>query len=837
MDLKTTIGNIDSKPKLEEVFAGGSLENLLQRGFGEELSRCLSDENENDKLNRVNLMKYSIILSSIIPPLPNFIEKNLLYTLRLSNNCSNYCTDMLQVEKLISMIIRPLFEVCNRGDANTLYVPFISKAVLKVIFYASNATLVDNEDVFPEKFFTIKEDDLDPRDLKKCDSAMALLGILGRMPKAWLHRFLKPKVLLRLRLILTRSNGKMCPLVDYLRKLYADLELEKQIEMNDPTMNLLFDACQAFQSGNATTALRCIADVIDENTVNVQHFIQSGVLYKLQSLLCSPTENGHTTSDIKAFLSIFLKFKSGAEDTYAWSGCLFQSLVCLVGESLGFFLSVLDTKLYSYNSEHDEASKSAIDNYERDIIVLLNLLQSLYILNSSWHQWFDIMEEKKIIGEEFFESSMFTLLLEMDFEDKTERLPWFIKMTEICPVVANLELRLEMFRKTLPIRKDRKSLKVKRENVLRDVAEIFKNNVHILSSCYWDFTFEGELAKGHGVTKEVYSILSQELQRQDFTLWSVEPPKRLSNEVLQIQSHKANKGTEEYIFLGQVMAKVILDGYLLDMPVANDFFQRLRPMKYPHLKKDYFDLPHTFPLLKSIFAQLLSVKRKVEIIRSESNLSERTKRELINNLPFDDSSSFDDLCLNFTVPGSDVELMEGGRYVLLSPNNIDLYLDKLRHHKLELAPESEHQFAAIMHGFDQTLLSGSIDMFSPEEIKHLIFCEQFKRLTTEDLHAHCVHDNSQSVQFLFESLDSLGVEEQKSFLKFATSATCLPFGGLSKLNPPLTISRIVLDHPDSSLPTATTCFNTIYLPDYSSLEVTKEKLLYAILEGGTFQIV
>ena len=667
---------------------------------------------------------------------------------------------------------------------------------------------------------------------------MALLTILGRkMSNEWLQRFLTPRFLLRLRLILTRSNGKMCPFVDYLRKLYAEFVLKKQIEKNVPAWNLLFDACQVFQSGNATTALKCIADVIDENTVNVQHFIQSGVLYELQSLLCSPTENGHTTSDIKAFLSIFLKFKSGAEDTYAWSGCLFQSLVCLVRESLDFFLSVLSNTLSCNESVHSESSRCAIDNYERDIIVLLNLLQSLYILNSSWHQWFDIMEEKKIIGEKFFKSNRFKRLLGKEFDDETGRLPWFIKMTEICPVVANLELRLEIFRETLPIRKDRKSLKVKRENVLRDVAEIFKNNVHILSSCYWDFTFEDELAKGHGVTKEVYSILSQELQRQDFTLWSVEPPKRLGNEVYQIQSHKANKGTEEYIFLGQVMAKVILDGYLLDMPVANDFFQRLRPMKYPHLKKDYFDLPQTFPLLKSIFAQLLSVKRKVEIIRSESNLSERTKRELINNLPFDDSSSFDDLCLNFTVPGSDVELMEGGRYVLLSPNNIDLYLDKLRHHKLELAPESEHQFAAIMHGFDQTLLSGSIDIFSPEEIKHLIFCEQFKRLTTEDLHAHCVHDNSQSVQFLFESLDSLGVEEQISFLKFATSATGLPFGGLSKLNPPLTISRKELDHPDSSLPTAATCFNRFYLPDYSSLEVTKEKLLYAILEGGTFQIV
>ena len=44
---------------------------------------------------------------------------------------------------------------------------------------------------------------------------------------------------------------------------------------------------------------------------------------------------------------------------------------------------------------------------------------------------------------------------------------------------------------------------------------------------------------------------------------------------------------------------------------------------------------------------------------------------------FEDILRDNNLCLNFTDLGTDVELIEGGRNIILSPKNIDLYLKKL----------------------------------------------------------------------------------------------------------------------------------------------------------------
>ena len=84
---------------------------------------------------------------------------------------------------------------------------------------------------------------------------------------------------------------------------------------------------------------------------------------------------------------------------------------------------------------------------------------------------------------------------------------------------------------------------------------------------------------------------------------------------------------------------------------------------YSHLTRDYFGLFQTFPLLETLFKQLLAVKRKVEVIRVEVGLSQRQKQEIISNLTSDDGNSFDGLCLNFIVPGTNVELIERGRDV------------------------------------------------------------------------------------------------------------------------------------------------------------------------------
>ena len=98
-------------------------------------------------------------------------------------------------------------------------------------------------------------------------------------------------------------------------------------------------------------------------------------------------------------------------------------------------------------------------------------------------------------------------------------------------------------------------------------------------------------------------------------------------------------------------------------------------------------------------------------------------------------------------------------------------------------------------------------------------------------------------------------EEQRQILKFVTGAPRLPPGGLSALNPKLTIVRknfssanrdsagntprseslhtpvneLVLENYD--LPSVMTCANYVKLPPYTSQAVMREKLMYAMREG------
>ena len=308
-----------------------------------------------------------------------------------------------------------------------------------------------------------------------------------------------------------------------------------------------------------------------------------------------------------------------------------------------------DTKMHS-NSLFN------IEPFEQDVIISLKLLQCLYVLNSSWHQWFDIFEERKLIDEHLFICHDFTRCLEEELKCENGRLSWFVNMVKLCPVVTPFKLRIKVFNLSRPQQKG-KLFTVPRQKELENIFEIFgkyKDRIHDL----WSFTFEGEIGQGPGVTRKFYCILSQELQRHDINLWQGKPEQRSSTFYTQSSTGlfpNLRGNIKKFKLLGQIMAKVILDDNFLDIPLSNEIFTRLRRVEgsqHSHLRREYFDLLQTFPMLESLFRQLLPIKRKIETIRSDVYLSQLQKQEIISKLTFDDGNSFDDLCLNFCVPGA-----------------------------------------------------------------------------------------------------------------------------------------------------------------------------------------
>ncbi len=71
----------------------------------------------------------------------------------------------------------------------------------------------------------------------------------------------------------------------------------------------------------------------------------------------------------------------------------------------------------------------------------------------------------------------------------------------------------------------------------------------------------------------------------------------------------------------------------------------------------------------------------------------------------------------------------------------------------------------------------------------------------------------------------------QAFLQFTTGCSSLPPGGLANLHPRLTVVRKESDG-DGSFPSVNTCVHYLKLPEYSSEEVMREKLLAATREKG-----
>ena len=68
--------------------------------------------------------------------------------------------------------------------------------------------------------------------------------------------------------------------------------------------------------------------------------------------------------------------------------------------------------------------------------------------------------------------------------------------------------------------------------------------------------------------------------------------------------------------------------------------------------------------------------------------------------------------------------------------------------------------------------------------------------------------------------------DRRAFVRFSTGCSSLPPGGLASLQPRLTVVR--KDGGDGAYPSVNTCLHYLKLPDYSSDEILRERLIVAV---------
>ena len=241
------------------------------------------------------------------------------------------------------------------------------------------------------------------------------------------------------------------------------------------------------------------------------------------------------------------------------------------------------------------------------------------------------------------------------------------------------------------------------------------------------------------------------------------------------------------------------------------------------------------------------------------------------------------------------DLIAGGRTVPVTNENRILYIHQLA--QFRVCDQTREQIKALVRGFRQVRCTSFVvfyhiqrsqvisptwlTLFSPAELQMLISGTS-DDIDLQDLRKHTnyyggYHNQHRVIAWLWDILKSdFDAKERRLFLKvaivfprcfllilhclqFVTSCSKAPLLGFAHLEPPFSIRCVeVPDDSDSGdtvgsivrgflsmkksaestsrLPTASTCFNLLKLPNYSKKSVLKEKLRYAIHSGTGFEL-
>ncbi|XP_023376931.1 E3 ubiquitin-protein ligase HECTD1 isoform X5 [Pteropus medius] len=253
--------------------------------------------------------------------------------------------------------------------------------------------------------------------------------------------------------------------------------------------------------------------------------------------------------------------------------------------------------------------------------------------------------------------------------------------------------------------------------------------------------------------------------------------------------------------------------------------------------------PHRARFLKEI--KDLAIKRRQ--ILSSKGLSEDEKNTKLQELVLKNPSgsgpplSIEDLGLNFQFCPSSriygftaVDLKPSGEDEMITMDNAEEYVDLMFDFCMHTGIQK--QMEAFRDGFNKVFPMEKLSSFSHEEVQMILCGNQSPSWAAEDIINYTepklgyTRDSPGFLRFV-RVLCGMSSDERKAFLQFTTGCSTLPPGGLANLHPRLTVVRKV-DATDASYPSVNTCVHYLKLPEYSSEEIMRERLLAATMEKG-----
>ncbi|GFF71049.1 hypothetical protein CNMCM6936_009470 [Aspergillus lentulus] len=400
-------------------------------------------------------------------------------------------------------------------------------------------------------------------------------------------------------------------------------------------------------------------------------------------------------------------------------------------------------------------------------------------------------------------------------------------------------------------RLQRQKVRISRSRILESamkVMELYGSSPSVLEVEYFE-----EVGTGLGPTLEFYSTVSKEFSKKKLKIWRENDchndeefafgkrglfPAPMSEE--QAASESGKKQLSLFKTLGKFVARSMLDSRIIDISFNPAFFRIADSSSSvaPSLgtvKAVDQDLANSLLLLK----RFANAKRAIDRDRT---LSAAAKSQALQNVEID-GVRVEDLSLDFTLPGyPSIELIDDGSNVPVTIENVDKYVDRVV--DMTLGSGVQRQVEAFRTGFSQVFPYSALRTFTPNELV-MLFGRAEEDWTIETLMDsikadHGFNMDSKSVRNLLQTMSELDTQQRRDFLQFVTGSPKLPIGGFKSLTPIFTVVCRPSEPPytpDDYLPSVMTCVNYLKLPDYSSLEVLRERLSVAIREGqGAFHL-
>lgn len=267
-------------------------------------------------------------------------------------------------------------------------------------------------------------------------------------------------------------------------------------------------------------------------------------------------------------------------------------------------------------------------------------------------------------------------------------------------------------------------------------------------------------------------------------------------------------------FLGRILGKALYEGITIHPQFAHFFLSFLRgDYNYFHM------LPDLFTMDAQLYNNLMFLKN------------------------FDGDA--EDLCLTFTVATDDfggnaeIPLLPNGADIAVTNANKQRYIGLVA--KYYVVDRLKEQSEAFTRGLWEVIDGSWLRLFNEPELQVLISGPSDGKIDVADMRSNARYAGGytgidRTVNRFWNIVASFNSKQQAALLRFVTSCERPPPLGFSCMNPPFTIQRVGILRDGDKLPSASTCFNVLKLPTYSSEKVLRERLIYAIESGSGFEL-